>query len=120
MQKVRVGVVGLGWVSQVFHLPLLSKFEDVELVAVCDKNKEQARFISERFNLPKFYTGYEEFFEKEELDAVIVCTSTDAHCAITKAALEKGRDVFVEKPIARLYNEAVEMAESAKLNKRIL
>ena len=120
MDKVRVGVIGLGWVSQVFHLPLLSKFEDVELVGVCDKNKEQARSIAERFALPKFYTDYNEFLEKEELDAVIVCTSTDAHCPVAKAALESGRDVFVEKPIARLYSEAVEMAETAKLHKRKL
>ena len=120
MQKARIGVIGLGWVSQVFHLPLLSKFEDVEIVSVCDKNKEQTHFIAERFNLKRFYTDYEQMLSKEELDAVIVCTSTDAHCQITKAALESGRDVFVEKPIARLYSEAVEMAEAAKAHKRML
>src|ERR1700690_465175 len=109
MEQIRVGIIGLGWVAQVFHLPILSKFQDVRIVAVCDKNKEQARLISERFLVPSFYSDYEQMLAKEELDAVFVCTSTDAHCAVVKAALESGRDVFVEKPIARLREEAVEM-----------
>jgi predicted dehydrogenase len=120
MEKVKVGVIGLGWVSQVFHIPLLSKFDDVEIVALCDKNKERTRLIAEKFTIAKYYTDFKELLSKEKTDAIIVCTSTDAHCAVTKAALEAGNDVFVEKPIARLYSEAVEMAECAKVNKRKL
>jgi predicted dehydrogenase len=120
MGKIKIGVIGLGWVSQVFHLPLLSKFDDLEISAVCDKNKERTRLIAERFNVPHYYTDYEQLLSKEDTDAIVVCTSTDAHCVVTKAALEAGKDVFVEKPIARLYSEAEEMAECAKLHKRKL
>ena len=120
MEKVKVGVIGLGWVSQVFHIPLLSKFDDVEIVALCDKNKERTKLIAEKFTIAKYYTNFKKLLSKEKTDAIIVCTSTDAHCAVTKAALEAGNDVFVEKPIARLYSEAVEMAECAKVNKRKL
>lgn len=120
MKKVRVGVVGLGWVSQVFHLPLLSKMEDVEITAVCDKDKSRARMIAERFGIPRFYSDYEQLLLKEELDAVDVCTSTDAHLQVTTASLESGRDVLVEKPIARRTSEAIAMAELARKQKKLL
>jgi predicted dehydrogenase len=120
MEKIRLGVVGLGWVSQVFHLPVLAKFEDVELVAVCDKDRSRAKMIAERFGIQRYYSDYQQMLEKEDLDTVDVCTSTDAHLPITVAALNAGKNVFVEKPIARRYSEAVEMAEAAKANKKLL
>src|ERR1043165_6196690 len=120
MEKVRVGIGGLGWVAQVFHLPILSKFPDVEIVAVCDKNKEQARMIAEKFGIKRVYADHEQLLAKEDLEAVIVCTSTEAHCLVTKAALQAGADVFVEKPIARLRSEAEEMVATAKEYKKKL
>src|ERR1051326_225027 len=120
MEKLRVGIVGLGWVSQVFHLPILSKFEDVEIVAVCDRDKSRARMIAERFGYTRHYNDYQQMLEKEDLAAIDGGTSPDAHLPITLAALQAGKDVFVEKPIARRYSEAVQMAEAAKLSKRSL
>jgi len=120
MEKIRLGVVGLGWVSQVFHLPVLTKFEDVELVAVCDKDRSRAKMIAERFGIQRYYSDYQQMLEKEDLDSIDVCTSTDAHLPITLSALSAGKNVFVEKPIARRYSEAVEMAEAAKANKKLL
>ena len=120
MEKLRLGIVGLGWVSQVFHIPLLSKFEDVEIVAVCDKDKSRAKMIAERFGFSRYYSDYQQMLAKEDLGAIDVCTSTDAHLPITLAALQAGKDVFVEKPIARHYSEALQMAEAAKQAKRKL
>jgi len=120
MEKVRLGIVGLGWVSQVFHIPILSKFDDVEIVAVCDRDKSRSKMIAERFGFRKCYTDYEEMLAHEELDVIDVCTSTDAHLPVTLASLKAGKDVFVEKPIARRHAEAVQMAEAAKEFKRKL
>ncbi len=120
MEKIRLGVVGLGWVSQVFHLPVLTKCEDVEIVAVCDKDRSRAKMIADRFGITRHYSDYAQMIEKEDLDTIDVCTSTDAHLAITLAALNAGKNVFVEKPIARRYSEAVEMADAARENKKIL
>lgn len=120
MEKARVGIVGLGWVAQVFHLPLLTKFADTEVVALCDKDKSRVRMIAERFGVPKTYYDYDQMLAEEDLDAVFVCTSTDAHLPVTLACLKAQKDVFVEKPIARHYTEAVQMAEAAKLHKRRL
>lgn len=51
MEKVRLGVVGVGWVAQVFHLPILKKLNDVEIAAVCDRDKARAATIAVRFDL---------------------------------------------------------------------
>jgi predicted dehydrogenase len=120
MEKLRLGVVGLGWVAQVFHLPILTKLDDVEIVAVCDKDKARARMIAEKFGIKRFYSDHEQMLSKEELQAIDVCTSTDSHLPVTVASLQTGKDVFVEKPIARKYDEAVKMAETAKTYKRKL
>jgi predicted dehydrogenase len=120
MTKLRLGVVGLGWVSQIFHLPILKRLEDVELVAVCDRDKARAKMIADRFGISKVYTDYDQMFAKEELDAVDICTSTDTHLPISVAAMQAGKDVFIEKPIARHYDEAIQIAEVAKQTKRKL
>ena len=120
MKKIRLGVVGLGWVSQIFHLPILTKCDDVEVVAVCDKDKSRVRMIADRFGIKEIYTDYEMMLKQAEIDVVDICTSTDTHLPITIAALESGKDVFVEKPIARKYTEALQMAEKAKELKRKL
>ncbi len=120
MEKIRLGVVGLGWVSQVFHLPVLTRCEDVEIVSVCDRDRSRAKMIAERFGIPRYYGDYEQMLEKEDLDSIDVCTSTDAHLAMTLAALKAGKNVFVEKPIARRYTEAAQMADAARENKKIL
>src|SRR5271169_263709 len=120
MKKVRLGIVGLGWVSQVFHIPILSKLEDVEIVAVCDRDKSRTKMIAERFGFSRTYTDYQQMLETEDLDAIDVCTSTDMHPAITIASLKAGKDVFVEKPIARKHSEALQMEEAAKQYKRKL
>ncbi len=120
MEKIRLGVVGLGWVSQVFHLPVLTRCEDVEIVSVCDKDRSRAKMIADRFGIPRYYGDYEQMLEKEDLDSIDVCTSTDAHLAVTLAALKAGKNVFVEKPIARRHTEAAQMAEAAKEQKKIL
>lgn len=120
MEKVRLGVVGLGWVAQVVHLPILKKLPEAEVVAVCDKDKNRGRLVAEKFGVQNLYTDIGPMLEAEEINAVVVCTSTDAHKGVTLAALRAGKDVLVEKPIARRYSEAVEMADCARETKRKL
>lgn len=120
MDKVKVGVIGLGWVAQVVHLPILAKLQEAEIVAVCDRDKSRARLVAEKFGIQSLYADYNQMLEKEKIDAVIVCTSTDAHKEATLAALKAGKDVLVEKPIARRYDEAVAMADAARQAKRKL
>ena len=120
IDKAKIGIVGLGWIAQVFHLPILSKLPDVEITSVCDRDKTRARALAEKYGIGRFYTDYNEMLKKEDLHAVDICTSTDAHKEVSIASMEAKRDVFVEKPIARKLDEAVSIAESVKKNKRKL
>ncbi|MFA6467523.1 MAG: Gfo/Idh/MocA family oxidoreductase [Bacteroidota bacterium] len=120
LEKAKIGVVGLGWIAQVFHLPILTKLQDVEITCVCDRDKTRARALAEKYGIKRFYTDYEEMLAKEEFHAVDICTSTDVHKDVSIASMEAKRDVFVEKPIARKLDEAVAIAESVKKTKRKL
>jgi predicted dehydrogenase len=120
MDKVKVGVIGLGWVAQVVHLPALLKIPEVEITAVCDRDRSKVGLVGEKFGIRRRYTDVDQMLANEGLHAVIVATSTDAHRDATLAALRAGCDVMVEKPIARRYAEAVEMADAAREAKRKL
>ena len=115
MDRIKIGVIGLGWISQVVHLPILLKLPEAEVVAVCDRDKARGRLVADKFGIKRLYADIHQMLDNEDLAAVIVCTSTDAHKEITLASLRAGKDVLVEKPIARHYAEAVEMAEAAAM-----
>ncbi len=117
MERVRLGVIGLGAIAQVVHLPILSRLREVELVALCDVDKAKARILSEKYGAEHFYSDPEKMLNEEELDAVDVCTPTNTHRDLALLAIEHHKDALVEKPIARNYAEALEIAEAAKKNK---
>ena len=118
MEKAKIGIVGLGWIAQVFHLPILTKTSDVTVTCVCDKDKSRARALAEKFGIKRYYTDVHEMLTSEELDAVDICTTTNAHKEVSIACLEAKKDIFIEKPIARKYDEAVAIAEAAKKAKK--
>jgi predicted dehydrogenase len=120
MDRVKTAIVGAGWVAQVIHLPLLMKMPETQVVALCDRDKARVRLVGEKYNIPRLYTDVDEMLAKEDIDAVVICTSTDAHRDVTLAALRAGKDVLVEKPIARTFAEAEAMALAAKEHKRKL
>jgi len=120
MEKVKIGVIGLGWISQLTHLPVLLKLPEAEVVAVCDRDRAKARLVAEKFGIKRTYYDYQQMLQAEELHAVIVATSTDAHKEVAIGALRAGKEVLVEKPIAPRYSDAVEMAEVARETHRKL
>lgn len=117
MEKVKVGIVGVGWIAQVVHLPILRKLPEAEIVAVCDRDKSRAQLVAEKFGIKRSYGDVEMMLANENIEAVIVCTSTDAHKDVAIPLLESGKDVLVEKPIARTLAEAMAMTEAAKTSK---
>jgi predicted dehydrogenase len=93
---------------------------DAEVVAVCDKLKDRARLVSEKYGIKRWYTQMDDLLDSDNVDAVILCTPTDMHKDGALRALKAGKDVLVEKPIAPTYKDAVEIAEAAKRTKRKL
>jgi predicted dehydrogenase len=118
MDKPKIAIIGLGWVAQVFHLPILSKIPEAQVVAICDKDKSRVRAVAEKYGIKRYYTDYQAMLLAEELDAVDICTTTNAHREVAVACLEAKKDLFIEKPVARKYAEAIAIAEAAKKAKK--
>ncbi len=120
MEKIKVGVIGLGGVAQLVHLPNLIKLPNAEIAAVAEVNKNRLQTISNKFHIKERFTNYKEMLEKSDIEAVIIATPTNTHKEIAIDCLQAGKDVLVEKPLSRTYLEAKQVAEVAKKTKRKL
>jgi predicted dehydrogenase len=120
MEKVNIGVIGLGWVAQVVHLPILKRLPEAEVVAVCDRLKDRARLVGEKFGIKHISTDPQELLNNDTVAAIVICTPNDTHKDIALAALQAGKDVLVEKPMAPTLKESTEIAEAVKHSKNKL
>ncbi len=123
MDKVKLALVGCGNVAQIVHLPVLQRMADVEIIAVVDPDRRKAKAIAERANIPASFTSLEALLSSPiagDLQAVDICTPTDTHRPLAIMALQAGKDVLVEKPIARTAKEAKDMVECANKYERKL
>ncbi|MBI3578359.1 MAG: Gfo/Idh/MocA family oxidoreductase [Ignavibacteriales bacterium] len=119
MEKARIAVVGLGTIGQTIHLPILSKFPDAEIVAVCDYDSAKAEFVAKKYEIPRWYDNLETMLKAEEdIVGVDICTSTFTHADVAIAALESKKHILVEKPLARTQKEAMEIINAAKKHQR--
>ncbi len=119
MSKIKLGIAGLGGIAQIIHLPILSKMDGVEIVAVCDSDYSKCKSIASKYNIKKCYKDIEKLLEENtEISAVIIATQTNVHKDIAIKCLEAEKDVLVEKPIARNYKEAKGIVDAAKKSKR--
>ncbi len=116
MQKVRVGVVGVGYLGSL-HAEKFFQMDDVELSCIVDILPERRELISQRYRVK----GFENYKDIVDLvDAVSISTPTSLHYEIAKFFLENGKDVFVEKPISRTVDEAKELVDMAERKGLIL
>lgn len=120
MQKVKVGLIGLGSVAQLVHLPNLHKIPDVDLRSVAEVKKSRLNTIADRYNISERYTDYNQLLAQSEVDAVIIATPTNTHKEVAIACLEAGKDVLIEKPLARTFKETKEVVDTAKKYKKKL
>ena len=118
MEKTKVAVIGLGGIAQLIHLPNLTKMSNVNVVSVAEINKSRLNTIADNFNIKERYTNYNELLEKSDVDAVIIATPTSAHKEVAVASFKAKKDVLVEKPLARTYNEGKSIVDAAKKNKK--
>jgi predicted dehydrogenase len=109
---LRVGIVGAGAISQVVHLPIFSERHDVDLVALGDIDIHKAETLSRRFSIP-LVMDPNELLAFDELDAIVVCTPNYLHEEMAISALEQGRHVLVERPLASSSEGASRLVEAA-------
>lgn len=122
MELTRVGIIGCGGIANGKHMPSLKATGLCEMVAFCDIIKEKAEKASEDYGAKgsKVYTDYKKLLKDPTIDVVHVCTPNRSHSKITVDALNAGKHVMCEKPMAINYKEALKMVEAAKANNKLL
>ena len=112
MKKVKMGVIGVKGVGRI-HVEAISSSEKTELRAVADINEEAGKTVALNYGV-EWYRNYEEMLELKDLDAVSICTPHFLHCQMALKALDYGKHVLVEKPMAISVSEADEMIQKSK------
>ncbi len=120
MVKTKIGVIGLGGIAQLVHLPILKKLQNVEISAAAETNKSKLKTVSEKFGIDPVYTNYKEMLNATDLDAVVIATPTSTHTQISIDCLNAGKHILVEKPISRTLNEAKKINETAQKTGKIV
>jgi len=118
--SIGVGIIGTGGISQAHAEGYRQMPAPARLVAVADIAGGRAREAAEKWGVEHVCEDYRELLALEEVEAVSVCTYNQAHCAPTVAALEAGKHVLVEKPMAATTAEAWRMVQAARSSSRIL
>ena len=116
MSKVRVGVIGVGYLGE-FHAEKYSRMDNVQLMGVVDTNSDRAEEIAAKFNTRAF-TDYRELFG--QTDAVSIVVPTEEHFKVAADCMNHDLDVLIEKPMTATLSQADELIRIAKSNGRVM
>lgn len=110
--SIRIVCIGAGYFAG-FHVEAWKRLEGVELLAICDENKEKAQEMADKYGVSKVYTNYQEMISKEKPDVVDIITPPQTHLEICSFVASEGIDMICQKPLAP------NLAESRELLKRV-
>jgi len=116
--KVKIGIIGVGQIGK-HHIEQYQNLP-VELVAFADINEEELKRVAEQYGVKRTFTDFRDLLKVDEIVAVDVCLHNNLHAPVTIAALEAGKHVYCEKPIAGSYIDGKAMVETAKKTGRML
>ena len=113
-KKMKLGFIGCGGHATSSLYPVIHLIPEIDLVAVCDLNEELAKRNARNFGARKWYTDLDKMLSEEKLDGTAMSGPPQMHCEVGKKCLDAGLPIFVEKPSANSYKEALDLAEYAK------
>ncbi|MEM2589278.1 MAG: Gfo/Idh/MocA family oxidoreductase [Candidatus Bathyarchaeia archaeon] len=116
MQKVNVGLIGCGRVSEI-HMNAYKNIPEVNVVAVSDINIERAKAFAQKYKIPKAYDDASKLFELKDLDFVDICTPTSTHVTLACQSAKYGCNILLEKPMARTSKECDQIINEVSKNK---
>ena len=114
---VRVGLIGFGLAGQAFHAPVIRGVPGMELACILERHTNNAKA---RFPEVRIARTLDEMLSDKSIQLIVVATPNDSHFSYTKAALEAGRDVVVDKPITPTLAEAEELVRLAQARGRLI
>lgn len=112
-KTVRIGVIGVGQIGK-HHLDNYQQIESAQVVAIADIDTQEAQRVSEHFGIAAVYTDFRELLRRDDIEAVDVCLHNNLHMPVTVAALEAGKHVYCEKPMAGTFCDAETMYRTAQ------
>ena len=112
MNRLRIGVIGLGWFGEV-HCDAISAVPSLELAGLCTRTESRLAELAGKYGVKNACTDYHELLADPEIDAVSVVTMWDQHTEPTLAALEAGKHVFLEKPMAHTVADCRRICDAA-------
>jgi myo-inositol 2-dehydrogenase/D-chiro-inositol 1-dehydrogenase len=112
MRKVNLGVIGAGRIGRIHARNLKFQIPGARLLAVADVVEESARTLADELEIPVCERDYHRVLANSDIQAVVICSSTDTHARIIVEAAEVGKHIFCEKPIA-LEMEKIDQALAA-------
>ena len=118
--ELRVALIGTGAIAQIVHLPILTGMAGVRVEGVCDLDHAKARTIAGRLGIPRVFRRDEDVFTSDDLDAVILCSPNPVHQEQAIAALQGGKHVLVERPLALDARGAEATVRAAEVAERTL
>ncbi len=107
--EIRWGIIGCGDVCEVKSAPAMNKIPGSRLVAVMRRDASKAADYAERHQVPKWYSDAEELINDPEVNAIYIATPPSSHATYTAMAAAAGKPIYVEKPMARTFQECEEM-----------
>jgi predicted dehydrogenase len=113
LKPIRTAIFGTGFMGRV-HLEAVRRVESVEAVAIAGRNAEAARRLGAGFSVPTISIDYREVLRDPAIDAVHICTPNPQHFPMTKDALEAGKHVICEKPLATSLEQSEELVSLAE------
>ena len=112
MDTVRIGLLGAGMISQK-HLNMYAQIPEAQVVAVCSRTQQSAERCAQQFGIPNVYTDYTAMLQRDDIDAIDICLHGNLHASATIQALQAGKHVYCEKPLAGSYYDGKAMLDAA-------
>jgi predicted dehydrogenase len=112
-ERIRIGIIGCGQIAQ-HHMRTYADIPEAEMVAFADISEEAVSRSAKEFGVKDTTTDFRDLLRRDDIDAIDVCLHNNFHMPVTVAALEAGKHVYCEKPMAGSYRDAVTMLETAR------
>ncbi len=113
-REINIGVIGLGRIGKLHIQNIIAQIPDVKLIGISDIVEDSLREIAQKYEISVVERDYHCLLNNQEIDAVLICSSTDTHAQIINEAAQAGKHIFCEKPIALNIDKIDQALESVK------
>ncbi|MBP3039078.1 inositol 2-dehydrogenase [Bacillaceae bacterium Marseille-Q3522] len=118
MVRLKIGIIGTGRIGKLHIANLTALTKEFEIKAISDPFDKNLNELARDYNIPQTYKNYKDLIDKNDIQAVVIASSTDTHAEIITYAAKKGKDIFCEKPLdtnIERIKELIKIVEESKI-----